>query len=413
MSQAQKVYITGRGLITPLGNGLAANEAGLRSGKSGIVHIPDFAAHDLGCQVGGVADEAVESPLLDRKKLRYCPPTAIMSIVAVAEALAEAGINMEDIPGMNIAVLGGVASGNYVEAWKSTQGYVDHGHSLRHVSPYIVPRVMPSSAVSNLSLTFGFTGEVYDLSVACASSAAAILMGMRWIRSGLYDVVVAGGAETLDWVQALGFCAIRALSHKYNDMPERASRPFDRDRDGFVLAGGAGYVILESERSCRARGARPIVEVSGGAGNSNARDMVVPDQAASAGAMRGTLRDAGLAASSVGYINTHGTATPVGDPVELAAIHEVFGNHPVAINSTKSQTGHMVGATGAAEVIFTSMMMEKNFISPTINLDNPEDAFAWADLVRECRTGTRLEHALSNSFAFGGSNVCIALSQPK
>ncbi len=407
----EKVFITGRGLLTPLGNGIAANETALRNGTSGTVRVPLFEEHRLDCVVGGQADERIETPLLDRRQLRFCPPTGVMSIVAVAEALAEAGIAREEIPQLRIAVLGGVAGGYYQEAHDSAQNYHDHDCRLRYVSPYVVPRVMPSSAVSNLSLLFGFTGEVYDISVACASSAAAILMGLRMIRAGLYDLVIAGGAEQLDWTQALGFCAIRALSRKYNDAPERASRPFDRDRDGFVLASGAGYVVLESERSCRARGARPIVEVSGGAGNSNARDMVVPDVAASAEAMRASLVDAGLRPEQIDYINTHGTATPVGDPVELAAIHEVFGSHPVAINSTKSQTGHMIGATGAAEVIFSSIMIEKQFISPSINLDHPDPEFGWADLVRECRDGARLRHVLSNSFAFGGSNVCLALSE--
>ena len=221
--------------------------------------------------------------------------------------------------------------------------------------------------------------------------------------------MLAGGAEQIDWVQALGFCACRALSHKYNETPERASRPFDRDRDGFVLAAGAAYVVLESERSCKARGVKPISEISGIASNSNAHDMVVPDAAASAAVMRDAIADAGLSAADIGYVNTHGTGTPVGDPVELEAIRRVLGDK-AAINSTKSQTGHMVGATGAAEVIFTSLMLERHFISPSINLENPDPEFDWADLVRECRTGTTIRHGLSNSFAFGGSNAAIVVS---
>ena len=268
---------------------------------------------------------------------------------------------------------------------------------------------MPSSAISNLSLIFGITGESYDISAACASSAISIMVGTRLIRSGQYDIVLAGGAEQIDWVQALGFCACRALSRKYNETPQLASRPFDRDRDGFVLAAGAAYVVLESERSCRARGVRPISEISGVASNSNAHDMVVPDAVASAAVMRDAIADAGLSAADIGYVNTHGTGTPVGDPVELDAIRRVIGDK-AAINSTKSQTGHMVGATGAAEVIFTSLMLERHFISPSINLENPDPEFAWADLVRECRTGTTIRHGLSNSFAFGGSNAAIVIS---
>ena len=229
------------------------------------------------------------------------------------------------------------------------------------------------------------------------------------IRSGQYDVVIAGGAEKLDWVQALGFCACRALSRKFNDTPEKASRPFDRDRDGFVLAEGAAYVVLESEKHLKARGGRAISEVSGIASNSNAKDMVVPDATASADVMRAAIADAGLRPDAVGYVNTHGTGTPVGDPVELAAIREVLGTG-AAINSTKSQTGHMVGATGAAEIIFTSLMLERKFLSPSINLDNPDPEFGWADLVRECRDGVDIRHGISNSFAFGGTNAAVVIS---
>lgn len=405
----ERAFITGRGLITPIGNNLAANEAALRAGKCGIVQVPDFVEHKLSCEVGGLIDGPLETELIDRKKLRFCPPVGVMSVIAAQEAFAEAGLPLEELRERRIAIIGGVAGGNYVEVFNEADGYIRSDYRLRNVSPYSVPRVMPSSAISNLSLIFGITGESYDISAACASSALSIMVGTRLIRSGQYDIVLAGGAEQIDWVQALGFCACRALSRKYNETPQLASRPFDRDRDGFVLAAGAAYVVLESERSCRARGVRPISEISGVASNSNAHDMVVPDAAASAAVMRDAIADAGLSAADIGYVNTHGTGTPVGDPVELDAIRRVIGDK-AAINSTKSQTGHMVGATGAAEVIFTSLMLERHFISPSINLENPDPEFAWADLVRECRTGTTIRHGLSNSFAFGGSNAAIVIS---
>ena len=393
----ERAFITGRGLITPIGNNLAANEAALRAGKCGIVQVPDFVEHKLSCEVGGLIDGPLETELIDRKKLRFCPPVGVMSVIAAQEAFAEAGLPLEELRERRIAIIGGVAGGNYVEVFNEADGYIRSDYRLRNVSPYSVPRVMPSSAISNLSLIFGITGESYDISAACASSAISIMVGTRLIRSGQYDIVLAG------------FCACRALSRKYNETPQLASRPFDRDRDGFVLAAGAAYVVLESERSCRARGVRPISEISGVASNSNAHDMVVPDAAASAAVMRDAIADAGLSAADIGYVNTHGTGTPVGDPVELDAIRRVIGDK-AAINSTKSQTGHMVGATGAAEVIFTSLMLERHFISPSINLENPDPEFAWADLVRECRTGTTIRHGLSNSFAFGGSNAAIVIS---
>lgn len=408
----EKVFITGRGLLTPLGRGLAENEAALRSGKSGIVTIPDFVDHQLDSQVGGMPDMNPETPLLDRKTKRFCPPVGSMSVVAAAEAFAEAGIAPEDVPSLNIALVGGQASSNSLEVYQNARGYCDRNFNLRAVTPFAIPRIMPSSSVSILSLIFGIKGESYDISAACASSALAVIIGARLIRSGQYDMVLAGGAEQLDWVQAIGFCACRALSTKYNETPSRASRPFDRDRDGFVLAGGGAYVLLESEKSVQARGVRPISMVSGLGANSNAVDMVVPDAAATAAVMAEAIADAGLKAADIGYVNTHGTSTPVGDPIEMEAIRQVLGEK-VMINSTKSQTGHMVGATGAAEIIFTSMMLEKNFISPSINLDNPDDEFAWADLVRECREGTSVRHAVSNSFAFGGSNAAVVISDCK
>ena len=284
-----KVFITGRGLVTPIGVGLQENEESLRSGRSGIVAVPEFVEHRLDSQVGGMVREDLSSPLLDRRALRFCPPVGLMSVIAAQEAFAEAGIPAEEVRNHRIAVVGGVAGGNYRELYEFANAYVSKGYKSRAVSPYGVPRVMPSSAVSNLSLVFGMRGESYDISAACASSALAVIIGARLIRSGQYDMVLAGGAEQLDWVQAIGFCACRALSTKYNETPSRASRPFDRDRDGFVLAGGGAYVLLESEKSVQARGVRPISMVSGLGANSNAVDMVVPDAAATAAVMAEAL----------------------------------------------------------------------------------------------------------------------------
>ena len=247
----EKVFITGRGLLTPLGRGLAENEAALRSGKSGIVTIPDFVDHQLDSQVGGMPDMNPETPLLDRKTKRFCPPVGSMSVVAAAEAFAEAGIALEDVPSLNLALVGGQASNNSLEVYQNAQGYCDRNFNLRAVTPFAIPRIMPSSSVSILSLIFGIRGESYDISAACASSALAVLMAARLIRSGEYDMVLVGGAEQVDWTTALGFCACRALATKFNDCPAKASRPFAADRDGFVLAGGAAYMLLESEKALK------------------------------------------------------------------------------------------------------------------------------------------------------------------
>ena len=409
----EKVFSTGRGLITPLGNGLAANEAALRSGKSGISVVPEFVEKRLTSIVGGIPDQDPATDLIDRKTKRFCPPSAVMSAVAAAEAFTEAGIPLDKVTEYPMAIVGGQASSNALEIHALAQAYIDRDYNLRAVSPFAVPRIMPSSAISILSLLFGIRGESFDVSAACSTSALSVAQAVRLIRSGEYDMVLVGGAEQIDWTAALGFCACRALATRYNDTPEKASRPFSASRDGFVLAGGAAYMILESERSIRARGVRPICEISGIGGNSSASDMVVPDPDASSNVMAKAIANAGLSISDIGYINTHGTATPVGDKVEIEAIRRLVGsgNSP-AINSTKSQTGHMVGATGAAEIIFSTIMLDKNFISPSINCEDLDPEFADVDIVREYRE-TSFDHAISNSFAFGGSNVSVVISRCK
>lgn len=411
----ERVFITGRGLITPLGNSVQANEEALRTGKSGISAIQSFADVHLDSQVGGLADHDPQTELIDRKTKRFCPPAGVMSVVAAQEVFKEAKIALADIPNMRMALVGGQAASNTREVHENANAYVNSNFRLRTVSPFAVPRIMPSSSVSILSLIFGIKGESFDVSAACATSAAAIMQAVRLIRSGEYDMVMTGGVEQLEWQTALGFCACRALSTRYNDAPEKASRPFDKNRDGFVLSSGAAYLMLESESSVKSRGVTPICEITGIGANSNAKDMVVPDAEASAEVMRLALKDAKLDIRDIGYINTHGTATPVGDSVELDAIRAVIGDSGAApaINSTKSQTGHMVGATGAAEVIFSTIMMEKEFISPTLNLEDPDDSCAGLDVVQGARENVRFDHALSNSFAFGGSNACIVISRCK
>ena len=407
----EKVFITGRGLLTPLGNGLAANEAALREGKSGITVVPEFVEKHLTSVVGGVPDQDPECEFLDRKTKRFSPPAAVMSVAAAVEAFTEAGIPLDKVSEYPMALVGGQASSNALEIHSLAQAYLDRNFNLRAVSPFAVPRIMPSSSISVLSLLFGIRGESFDVSAACSTSALSVAQAVRLIRSGEYDMVLVGGAEQIDWTCALGFCACRDLATAYNDTPEKASRPFSASRDGFVLAAGAAYMLLESERSVRARGAKPICEISGIGGNSSASDMVVPDADASSGVMAKALANAGLNISDIGYINTHGTATPVGDKVEIEAIRRLVGSGKCpAINSTKSQTGHMVGATGAAEIIFSSIMLEKQFISPSINCEDLDPEFADVDIVREYRE-CAFDHAISNSFAFGGSNVSVVISK--
>lgn len=404
----EKVAITGRGLVTPLGNTLSANEKALIEGRSGIVIVPEWRKMGLDSHVAGISDEDPECPLLDIKRKRFTSPNSRMAVSAAYQAITEAGLTVESLKNYRVAVINGCAGSAYEEIYNGARTFIETG-KVKRVKPFIVPRVMASSAVSNLSLILGITGESYDISSACTSGAHSIITGYRLINSGLYDIVLAGGSEELNWVHALGFNAMRALSTKYNDRPSAASRPFDKDRDGFVIAEGAGMIVIEKESHARARGVQPKALISGVAANSNAIDMVVPSATSSAAVMNMAIANAGLKSEDIDYINTHGTGTTTGDPVEMEAIKKVFF-HKVAINSTKSMTGHMIGASGAVEVIYCSSMIEKNFVSPSINLDNPEPEFAWADLVRETRRNVKIKHALTNSFGFGGSNACLVIS---
>jgi 3-oxoacyl-[acyl-carrier-protein] synthase-1 len=408
-----KVAITGRGLITPIGNGLTENEKSLRNGCSGIRFMPEWRELHLESQVSGVPDENPECSLIDKKASRFTTANGKMGIAAAYEALMEANLSLEEIKGKRIAVILGCGGSPYDLVYNSAKRLLDT-KKVKRLTPFVVPQTMISSAAANISLLLGLTGESYAVSSACTSGSHAIMMATRLIRNGIYDIVLTGGTEEANWVTALGFDAMKATSRKYNETPEKASRPFDKDRDGFVLAGGAGILILESEASIKSRGVTPKGYISGIAANSNAADMVVPDSASACEVMNMAIQDARLSIKDIGYLNTHGTSTPVGDPLEMRAVKQLFGSYAdcVAINSTKSLTGHMIGATGAVEAIFTSIMLEKDFISPTANLENPEDEFDWADLVRgSSKTGTGIRHALSNSFGFGGTNGALVLSK--
>ncbi|HRR05897.1 MAG TPA: beta-ketoacyl-[acyl-carrier-protein] synthase family protein, partial [Victivallales bacterium] len=392
-----KIAISGRGLITPLGNGILENEKALKNGVSGIRFMPEWKELGLESLVAGLPDQNPPSKFLDSKNIRFMPANAIMALAAAEEALNEAKISPDDIRGKKVAVIIGCAGSAHMHLYENSKIF-ESTKKVKKVSPFVVPKVMASSAVANLSLILGLKGESFDVSSACASGAHAIITAARLINTGEYDIVITGGTEELNWPHALGFDAMRALSRKYNQNPTAASRPFDRNRDGFVIAAGAGILILESEKSLKQRGAKAISYISGFAANSNGTDMVVPDSNASAEVMKQAIESAKIAKEEISYINTHGTSTPMGDSSEMAAIMEVFGNNAknIFINSTKSMTGHMIGASGAVETIFCSMMIEKKFISPSLNLDLPDESFEWANFVRKTIFNVPLKHVLNN-----------------
>lgn len=407
------VAITGRGLITPLGNGLAQNEEALRAGRTGTVFIKEWQDMNLESQVGGLADSNPECPLIDKKVSRFTSANGKMALAATYEALMEAQLSPEDIKGKRIAVILGCGGSSFITVFDGAQTLLKT-EKVKRVSPFAVTKIMNSSAAANISLVLGLTGESYAISSACTSGAHAIMIAARLIRDGSYDMVITGGSEETSWVNALGFDAMRALARTFNDTPETASRPFDRSRTGFILAEGAGILILERREHAKARGVKPKAILTGLATNCNASDMVVPDSPSAAELMKLAIEDARLGVEQVGYINAHGTATNIGDPKELEAIKLLFGDNAgkVAVSSTKSMTGHMIGATGAVETIFCSQMVEKGFIAPTANLENVEEGFEWADLVpKKSRLAPELKHALTNSFGFGGTNGALVVSK--
>ena len=407
------VVITGRGLITPIGLGMAENLESLKTGKSGITRDPYWQELNLDSQVAGKVNlDEYECPAFDRKQLRFMPHSARMAVAAAYEAITEAGYTMQDLPGSKMAVITGCGGSSYSEYFNSIETY-QRTHSVRRISPFSIPRIMPSSAVANLSLVYKIGGESYDVSCACTSGAVALIQAIRLIQSGAYDIVMAGGCEELCWQQAVGFGAMHALSHNFNEEPEKSSRPFDVQRTGFVLSEAAGIMILESEAHAKARGAKTYGRISGYGCNSNACDMVAPSPEVSADVMSAAIKNAGLTPADIDYVNTHGTGTPVGDPVEVDALKTVFHEHGASpmINSTKSQTGHPIGAAGAIELIFCSQMIEHSFVSPSINADQIEESMKWADIVRTPRMNVPIRHAISNSFGFGGTNAAIIVSR--
>jgi 3-oxoacyl-[acyl-carrier-protein] synthase-1 len=407
------VAITGRGLITPLGNGLGENELKLRKGQSGVVFVQEWKDMHLESCVAGLADNDPECPLIDKKIARFTTPNGKMALAAVYEALQEARIAPDEIKGKRVAVILGCGGSTFLHVCRGGDILRKTG-KVKRVSPFIVPKAMNSSAAANISLVLGLTGESYSISSACTSGAHSIMLAARLIQSGAYDIVITGGSEEVNWLNALGFDAMKALSRKYNDSPEKACRPFDRDRDGFVIAEGAGILILERAEHAESRGAELKSLITGISANSNASDMVVPDSDSACTLMKTAIDDAGLSIDDIGYINTHGTATPVGDLKELEGIRKLLGRNVenVAVSSTKSMTGHMIGATGAVEAVFCSMMVEKQFIAPTINLDTPEKGYEDFDFVTEkSRNVPALRHIVTNSFGFGGTNASLVISR--
>ncbi|MEK9573353.1 MAG: beta-ketoacyl-ACP synthase I [Alphaproteobacteria bacterium] len=408
----RRVVITGIGIVSSIGNDAAAVTRSLRDGRSGIVAAPDYAELGFRSQVKGAVDIDL-SEHIDRKQMRFMGEGAGYAVVAMQQAVADSGLEKSDISNPRtglIAGSGGPSTANMLTAFDTTRE-----KGPKRVGPYMVPRCMSSTVSACIATFFEIKGVNYSISSACSTSAHCITAGADAIRYGMQDVVFAGGGEELHWTLSVLFDAMGAMSSKYNDSPQLASRAYDADRDGFVIAGGGGMVVLEDYEHAKARGAKIYAEIVGYGANSDGYDMVAPSGEGAQRCMKLALdgfSGKGLE-MPVDYINAHGTSTPVGDVKELEAVQAVFGprGYLPVVTSTKSLTGHSLGATGVQEAIYTLLMMQNNFIGASINIENPDPAIGDIPVPRERLDDKIINLALSNSFGFGGTNATLALAR--
>ena len=400
----KNVVVTGLGIKSCIGNTYDEVLLSLKNGSSGISFNDVYSEMGFRSCVSGSIDINL-SDYIDRKLLRFMGESAGYSYLATKDALDMAGINEEDLDSPRIGIVAG--SGGSSTRIMVENGDIARDRGPKRIGPYGVTRSMSSSISAIISTAFKLKGINYSISSACATSAHCIGHAAELIKSGQQDIVIAGGSDDEHWSSSCLFDAMGALSSNFNSSPETASRPYDVNRDGFVIAGGAGMVILEDEEHAKKRGANILAKISGYYANSDGYDMVAPSGEGAARCMKGAMKDAGL---EIDYINTHGTSTPVGDVAELKAINEVFSSNSPAISSTKSMTGHSLGATGAHEAIYSIMMINNGFIAPTINVDELCDEAKDLDIVTETRD-CEINNVLSNSFGFGGTNASLVLSK--
>ena len=406
----RRVAITGIGIVSSIGNNVSEVTNSLRNGTSGIVAAPEYTELGFRSQVHGTVKLDVVDHV-DRKQLRFMGEGAAYAVLAMEQAIADAGLEDHQVSNERsglVAGSGGPSTANLLAAFDITRE-----KGPKRIGPYMVPRCMSSSVSACIATFFKIRGINYSISSACSTSAHCITAGADAIRSGSQDIVFAGGGEELHWTLSVLFDAMGAMSSKYNDTPELASRPYDADRDGFVIAGGGGMVVLEDMDHAVARGAKIYAELVGYGANSDGADMVAPSGEGAVRCMELALAgfDGNKLTDKVDYINAHGTSTPVGDVKELDAVRTVFGprGHLPVVTSTKSLTGHSLGATGVQEAIYTIIMMQNKFIAASANIHTPDPAIGDIPVAQTRMDDFSINLALSNSFGFGGTNATLAL----
>jgi 3-oxoacyl-[acyl-carrier-protein] synthase-1 len=402
----RRVAVTGIGIVSSIGNTADEVRASLRDARSGVVAAPEYAELGFRCQVHAPTVIDWEA-LVDRRAARFLSPGLAYAHIAMEQAIADSGLTAAEISDEKTGLIvgaGGPSTRAIVQAAETTRT-----KGPKRVGPFAVPKAMCSGPSAVLSTWFKTKGINYSISSACATSAHCIGAASEQIAMGKQDIIFAGGCEELDWTLSVLFDAMGAMSSGFNDRPSVASRAYDRDRDGFVIAGGAGIVVLEALDHAKARGAKIYGEITGYAANADAHDMVAPSGEGAVRCMRLAMAD--LGGRKIDYLNAHGTGTPVGDQKEIEAVRQVFGDQAPLISSTKSLTGHSLGAAGAQEAIYCLLMLQDDFVAKSANIENLDPAFADMPIVQTRKDDAKLETVMSNSFGFGGTNGALVMSR--
>ncbi|WP_022706505.1 beta-ketoacyl-ACP synthase I [Paracoccus zeaxanthinifaciens] len=405
----RRVVITGLGIVSPIGNNAEEVTESLRNGRSGIVFAPEYAEHGFRSQVHGMPQIKLEDHI-DKRNLRFMGPGAAYNFIAMEQAIKDSGLEDGEISNPRTGLImgsGGPSTSNFFDAH---QIVIEKGAPKR-MGPFMVTRCMSSTNSACLATPFKIKGVNYSITSACATSAHCIGNGVEQIQMGKQDIVFAGGGEELDWTLSCLFDAMGAMSSKYNDTPETASRPYDATRDGFVIAGGGGVVVLEELSHALARGAKIYAEVTGYGATSDGYDMVAPSGEGGERAMRVAM-DTLPEGRKVSYVNAHGTSTPVGDLGEIQAIRRIFGEGSTPpVSSTKSLTGHSLGATGVHEAIYSLLMLQNDFIAASANVETLDPEIKPGEIATDRVDNAGLDSILSNSFGFGGTNASLLMSR--
>ena len=401
----RRVVVTGMGIVSSIGNNTQEVLASLREAKSGIVRAKKYAELGFRCQVHG-APTLDAADVVDRRAMRFLGSGAAWNHVAMEQAIRDSGVEEKDISNERTGIVmgsGGPSCRAIIEAADTARS-----KGPKRVGPFAVPKAMSSTASATLATWFKIKGVNYSISSACATSNHCIGNAAELIQWGKQDLMFAGGCEELDWSLSVLFDAMGAMSSKYNETPQKASRAYDKDRDGFVIAGGAGVLVLEELERAKARGAKIYSEVVGYGATSDGYDMVAPSGEGAVRCMKMAIENVKV---TVDYINPHATSTPIGDVKEIEAIREVFGTKCPPISATKSLTGHSLGATGVQEAIYSLLMMQSGFICESANIEDLDPAFADMPIVRERQDNVKLGCVLSNSFGFGGTNASVVFKR--